>query len=181
MQSIVGISHCYLFILKIDFILYLKGNIMGTVIDILIANKAKELLSECKEVKVVKNKGIIGDRYFYGLGSFSQRLKDKHDFHITLIEKEEIDSFNQLTGLNYSNAKFRRNLVTEGIKLNDLLGKKFEINGVLLFGMRLCEPCKMLADDIGKEFLVSMVHKAGLRAKVLESGDVKIGDTINYD
>jgi hypothetical protein len=154
---------------------------MGIIIDILIANNAKEPLFHLLEVSIVKNMGIVGDRYFNKKGSFSERLKDKHDFHITLIEIEEIDAFNKLTGLNYKSGIFRRNIVTKGIKLNNLVGKEFEINGVKLIGMRLCEPCKMLSSIIGDEFLTEMVHKAGLRAKVLNSGDVKIGDTIKHN
>jgi hypothetical protein len=53
---------------------------MGTIVDILIANNAKEPLFHLNEVSIVKNKGIVGDRYFYEVGSFSQRLKDKQDF-----------------------------------------------------------------------------------------------------
>jgi hypothetical protein len=153
---------------------------MGTIVDILIANNAKEPLFHLNEVSIVENKGIIGDRYFHEVGSYSERLKDKHDFHVTLIEVEEIESFNKLTGLNYKSGIFRRNIVTKGIKLNNLVGKEFEINGVKLIGMRLCEPCKMLSSIIGDEFLTKMAHKAGLRAKVLHSGDVKIGDIIKY-
>ena len=151
---------------------------MGIIIEILIASNAKEPLFGKDEISVIKDKGIIGDRYFNKTGSFSQKLKDKHDFHVTLIEKEEIDAFNDLTGLNYKSELFRRNLVTKGIKLNNLLGKEFEINGIKFIGMRLCEPCKMLANIIGDEFLIKMAHKAGLRAKVISSGNLKIGDKI---
>ena len=138
---------------------------MGIIIEILIASNAREPLFAKDEISVIKDKGIIGDRYFNKTGSFSQKLKDKHDFHVTLIEKEEIDAFNDLTGLNYKSELFRRNLVTKGIKLNNLLGKEFEINGIKFIGMRLCEPCKMLANIIGDEFLSKMVHKAGFVQK----------------
>jgi len=152
---------------------------MGKIIDILIANNAKESLFQIEEAQIIKNKGIVGDRYFNEVGSFSQKLKEKNDFHVTLIEQEEIDSFNRLTNLNYNNKLFRRNLVTKGIKLNYLVGKKFKINGVVLVGMRLCEPCQMLSEELGEEFLNKMIHKSGLRAKVIESGDIKVGDTIH--
>jgi len=152
---------------------------MGEITEILIANKAKEPLYNIKEVCIVKDRGIVDDRYFNKTGTFSQKLKDKQDYHITLIEQEEIDSFNDLTGLNYRNSLFRRNLVTTGIRLNDLVGREFTINEVRLIGIRPCEPCKMLSEELGEEFLTKMIHKAGLRAKVLKSGDIKIGDTIN--
>ncbi len=151
---------------------------MAKVIEILVAQYAKKPLYNLEKCKVIKNRGIIGDRYFNNIGSYSKKLKDKNDFHVTLIEKEEIDSFNKLTGLNYENRLFRRNIVTTGIKLNNLIGREFEVNGVKLFGMRLCEPCKMLADDLGEEFLTKMIHKSGLRAKVISSGIINIGDEI---
>ena len=127
--------------------------------EILIASKAKEKLFNIKEAKVVKGKGIIGDRYYLEKGSFSQRLKDKEDFHITFIEQEEIDTFNKKTNLNYSNDLFRRNIVTEGIGLNDLVGKRFKINDIEFLGMRLCEPCKLLSLDLGEEFYLKWFTK----------------------
>jgi len=146
--------------------------------EILIASKAKEKLFNIKEAKVVKGKGIIGDRYYLKKGSFSELLQEKEDFHITFIEQEEIDTFNEKTNLNYSNDLFRRNIVTEGIGLNDLVGKRFKINDIEFLGMRLCEPCKLLSLDLGEEFLFQMVHKAGLRAKILSSGSFTLGESI---
>lgn len=146
--------------------------------EILIASKAKEKLFNIKEAKAVKGKGIIGDRYYLKKGSFSELLQEKEDFHITFIEQEEIDAFNEKTNLNYSNDLFRRNIVTEGIGLNDLVGKRFKINDIEFLGMRLCEPCKLLSLDLGEEFLSKMVHKAGLRAKILSSGSFTLGESI---
>ncbi len=146
--------------------------------EILIANNAKEKLYKIDTAELVQDKGIVGDRYYNCTGSFSELLKDKEDFHITFIEQEEIDIFNQNTGLNYTNDIFRRNVITEGIRLNDLVGKRFKINGIEFLGMRLCEPCKQLSEEIGEEFLKQMIHKAGLRAKILSSGTISTGDTI---
>ncbi len=151
---------------------------MPNIKEILIASNAKEKLHLIQKAKLVTNSGIVGDRYYSNTGSFSKLLKEKNDYHITFIEQEEINDFNQLTGLNYPNHIFRRNIVTKNIKLNDLVGKRFYINEVEFLGMRLCEPCKMLANEIGKEFLEKMIHKSGLRARILTDGEIKIGDTI---
>jgi len=149
--------------------------------DILIAHNAKEKLFSINEAKLVKNRGIISDRYYEQKGSFSKLLKKKNDFHITFIEQEMIDMFNDETGLNYSNDMFRRNVVTLGIRLNDLVGKRFVINGVEFLGMRLCEPCELLSQDLGEQFLKLMVHKAGLRAQILSSGTIRIGDSFHIE
>lgn len=146
--------------------------------EILIAKEAKAKLFNINEGQVEKGKGIVGDRYYIGNGSFSKLLKEKDDFHITFIEQEEIDAFNEETKLNYSNDLFRRNIVTVGIRLNNLVGKKFKINGIEFVGARLCEPCKLLSLELGDEFLKKMVHKSGLRAKILSSGSFKLGDSI---
>ena len=151
---------------------------VGKVIEILIANNAKEQLYNLESCRVVEDKGIVGDRYYKQSGTFSEKLKDQEDFHVTFIEKEEIDAFNKLTGYNYKRDVFRRNIVTSGIKLNDLEGKIFEVNGVIFHGMRLCEPCRMLAYELGEEFLKEMVHKSGLRAKLLSSGKIELGSLI---
>lgn len=146
--------------------------------EILIAKEAKQKLFNIKEAKLEKSRGILGDRYYYEKGSFSELLKEKDDFHITFIEQEEIDAFNKETKLNYSNDLFRRNIVTVGIRLNDLVGKRFMINGIEFEGARLCEPCKLLSLELGDEFLTKMIHKSGLRAKILSNGTFKVGDSI---
>ena len=125
-----------------------------------------------------KRKGIVGDRCYLQKGTFSESLKQKDDFHITFIEQEQIDAFNKKTNLNYSNDRFRRNIVTQGIGLNDLVGKIFKINDIEFLGMRLCEPCKYLSLELGKEFLTQMIHKSGLRAKILSSGSFSVGESI---
>jgi len=147
--------------------------------EIYIANEAKVKLYNISEAKLVQNKGIIGDRYYNNTGSFSELLKEKNDFHITFIEQEKIDEFNQMTNLNYTNDMFRRNIITSGIELNDLVGKRFIINGVEFLGMRLCQPCKLLSLELGEEFLNLMINKAGLRAQIITSGTIKIDDSIN--
>lgn len=148
------------------------------IIEILIAKEAKEKLFNIDEAQVEKGKGIVGDRYHCEKGTFSELLKEKDDFHITFIEQEEIDAFNEETKLNYSNDIFRRNIVTKGIKLNDLVGKKFKINGIEFVGARLCEPCKYLSLELGEEFLTKMIHKSGLRAKILSNGSFKVDDKL---
>jgi len=147
--------------------------------EIYIADSSKVKLYTITEATLVQNKGIVGDRYYNNMGSFSKLLKEKNDFHITFIEQEKIDDFNQITSLNYTNDMFRRNVITTGIELNDLVGKKFTINGVEFLGTRLCEPCKLLSLELGDEFLNLMVNKAGLRAKIITSGTISPNASIH--
>ena len=149
----------------------------GIIEDILICEKAGGNLKSISEVALVAGKGIEGDRYFLKQGTFSESLEEKGDFEVTLIEIEEINSFNEKTGLDYSPAKFRRNLVTKGIKLNDLIGQEFSIGDVTLYGVRLCEPCAYLAGILRQSILSHMVHKAGLRAVIKKSGSINLGSS----
>jgi hypothetical protein len=100
------------------------------------ANAGGEVISQ-PSVKLEAGRGIVGDRYYLSKGTYSEKLKNSQDFEVTLIEREEIDVFNQATGLDYDASAFRRNLVTRDIRLNDLVGKEFSIGDVKFKGMRL--------------------------------------------
>lgn len=145
---------------------------------ILVARNSGDELVTMADAQLEPGKGIVGDRYFFQKGTFSTALKEKGDFEVTLIESEEIDKFNENTGLNYAEHLFRRNLVTSGIRLNDLVGKDFSVGNVVLHGVRLCEPCAYLAGLLEDSVLKGMVHKAGLRAIIKNGGTVSTGDPI---
>jgi hypothetical protein len=150
----------------------------GIVKEILIAENAGDDLFPLKRAEFVSGKGIEGDRYFNSIGTFSEKLKESGDFEVTLIEQEEIDAFNNISGLNYSNSYFRRNIVTTGIRLNPLVGSKLSLGEVQLTVVRLCEPCAYLSDILGEEIMQHMVHKAGIRAVITKSGIAEAGNTV---
>ena len=146
-------------------------NKISKVFKIGICKKNSEKIEEINEIKVLCGKGILGDRHFHD-------HKD-HKGQITLIEKENIDYYNNKYKSNISYTDFRRNIVTEGIELNSLLKKEIEIGTTKILPYELCKPCLHLeqmlnSKDIIKEFL----QKGGLRCEVLISGKVKIGDKI---
>ena len=128
-------------------------------------------------VQAIAGKGLEGDRYFLGTGTFSPKPQ-KVDFEITLIEQENVLAFAEESGLAFTTAHARRNIVTTGIRLNDLVGKEFHVGAVLLRGIRLCEPCNHLAKTSYPETLKGLVHKAGLRAQIVSNGQICVGDQI---
>lgn len=150
----------------------------GIVKDILFTEKAQGMLISHQTAQLQAGKGIVGDRYYSSQGTFSEALAGRPDFEVTLIEQEQIDYFNGKTSLAYSAADFRRNILTQGIRLNDLVDKEFVIGKVKLRGIRLCEPCAHLSEMIGSEVLEYMPHRAGLRAQILLDGDIHISDLI---
>lgn len=151
---------------------------VGILKEILIAEDAGTSMVSFPFADLEAGKGIIGDRYYRGKGTFSQILAGKPDVEVTLIENEEILAFDQVSHLGYKAQHFRRNLVTEGIRLNELEGKEFIIGEVQLKGIRLCEPCGHLSKQLDAQIMKHMVHKAGLRAQILRGGRLVVGSPI---
>jgi hypothetical protein len=112
---------------------------MPSVSQILIAESPASPMTSRSEVRAVPGKGIEGDRYFGGIGTFSPDPQ-KADYEITLIEKEKIESFVRETGLPFTAFHARRNLVTEGVELNALAGREFFIGEVRNVRFRTTSP-----------------------------------------
>jgi MOSC domain-containing protein YiiM len=123
-------------------------------------------------------RGVVGDRYHARAGTFSEKLKTSQDWEVTLIEHEEIERFCAARMAPIESGVFRRNLVTIGVRLNDLVGKQFQVGEALLEGVRLCEPCAHLAGWLGPEVVEGMAHRAGLRARIVTGGAVRPGDEV---
>jgi hypothetical protein len=122
------------------------------------------------EVAVRAGRGLEGDRYFDGRGTFSN--PHARGIDVTLIEAEVLDD------LGLTPAGARRNVVTRGIDLNALVGRRFHIGAVELLGQRLCEPCAHL-ERLSPGTLRPLVHRGGLRADVVTDGVIRVGDHVS--
>lgn len=143
------------------------------VIAIFISPAATVLPHSVTEADARSRRGLVGDRYHDGLGSFSDWEPKGPGREITLIEREVIDE------LQFDAAELRRNVVTEGIRLNDLVGKRFKIGEVLIEGIRFCPPCSHLNKVTGKDLLRLLENRGGLRADILSDGIIRVGDSIH--
>ena len=122
-------------------------------------------------VTTIAGRGIEGDRYC--------ALDTEPSRQITLIECEVIDQFNQETASELSYEMFRRNLVTEGVQLNNLVGETFYVGEAWFRGHELCEPCRYLQDKLKVTDLVKrLTHKGGLCCEVLTGGTIRSGDNL---
>jgi len=125
---------------------------------------------------VVAGAGILGDRYF--------GCHDEPGQNITLVEAEAIEAFAQAHQRPLDMAITGRNLVTRGVRLNDLVGREFTVGGVRLRGVELCEPCLGLGQALqGPDLTPAQVvrwwvRRAGLRADVLADGELAAGATV---
>ena len=130
----------------------------------------KEII-ETSEIDLIAGKGIVNDRHF----------KDYNDplNQLSIIEGENIDEYNLKSKLNIPYLEFRRNIVTRGIKLNELIGKKISIGSVKIEVLDLCRPCrhlseKLVRNDIIKEFL----RKGGVRCQIMNDGKISLNNKI---
>jgi MOSC domain-containing protein YiiM len=148
----------------------------GTVEGIYIAPSATVLPHAVAEANVVPGKGIEGDRYFAGDGTFYQEGKTGQD--LTLIETEALEALEDEEGIELSPAEARRNVLTRGISLNDLIGRRFRVGDVECVGSRLCEPCDHLERVTRPGVLKGLVHRGGLRTDVVVGGRIAVGDPV---
>ena len=145
---------------------------MSEVYKIGITNNNNQKIKEVNSIKVLANQGIIGDRHF-------REFNDPYN-QLSLIESENIDYYNTKYGLNIPYIDFRRNIITKGIKLNDLVGKKILVGKVELEGIDLCRPCKHLCEVLGQENIIKeFLRKGGIRCQILTSSSIKINDKIS--
>ena len=136
-----------------------------------ISTEHNQSIKEVNSINVLANQGIVGDRHF-------KEFNDPYN-QLSLIESENIDYYNIKYSLNIPYINFRRNVVTKGIQLNDLVGKKILVGNVELEGIDLCRPCRHLTEVLGQDNIIKeFLRRGGLRCQVLSSSSIKIGDQI---
>ena len=144
---------------------------MSKVYKLGISIKNNQPIKEVDSIDVLANQGVVGDRHF-------KEFNDPYN-QLSLIESENIDHYNIRFGLSIPYIDFRRNVVTKGIKLNELIGKKILVGNVELEGIDLCRPCRHLTEVLGQDnILKEFLRKGGLRCQVLSSSSIKVGDKI---
>lgn len=150
----------------------------GTVERIHIAAEAGSPVIELDSVAATAGVGLEGDRYARREGTWRD---DRSSRDLTLIEAEAVEALAREHGVDLEPGESRRNITTRGIRLNDLVGKEFWIGDVRARGTGLCEPCEYLQRHVGKPILPGLVHRAGLRADLLSSGQIAVGDRIEVE
>lgn len=147
----------------------------GSVAFICIAPAAGAPMTTVEQVRAVPGRGLEGDRYFSGNGTFWRPLPD---YELTLIEIEAVEALEREYGIRLHPAAARRNIVTRGVPLNHLVDREFRIGPVLVRGIRLCEPCDHLERLTQPRVRPALVHRGGLRARILTEGIIRTGDAV---
>ncbi len=121
--------------------------------------------------------GLEGDRYHKGTGEWSPSPGAGRG--LTLVSADTLDQANlDHPGLAIAAVDTRRNVEVRGVDLDDLVGREFTVGTLRCVGIRLAEPCTYLEGLIGRPIIRALAHKAGLRADILEDGEIAVGDPI---
>ena len=141
-----------------------------------IAREAAGAMLSVSETRAVPGRGLDGDRYFHQTGTYSSRPGPGRE--VTLIEAESVDALGREAGILLAPGASRRNVTTRGVPLNHLVGRQFRVGEVLLEGVRLCEPCAHLESLTQSGVREGLIHRGGLRARIVTEGTIRIGDVI---
>jgi MOSC domain-containing protein YiiM len=148
----------------------------GRVEAIFVAPQAGAPMHPLDEAHAIAGRGLEGDRYADGQGTFS--VAGGLGNEVTLIAGEVLEALELPGGRPLSGAEARRNIVTRGLDLNGLVGRRFRIGELELIGRRRCEPCAHLQRLTRPGVLRALVHRGGLRADLLSSGTLRVGDAV---
>jgi MOSC domain-containing protein YiiM len=111
-------------------------------------------------------KGLEGDRHFRADG------RAEPGEALTLVEEEVVDEVGLPPGGT------RRQVTVRGVRLNDLIGRRFRVGAVECYGVELCEPCLSLERNTRPGIIRDLVHRAGINADILNDGTISVGDVI---
>ena len=152
-------------------------DLSGTVEGLAVAPASEAPMQLLEVAQARAGHGLDGDRYAAGAGTFSSRGGRRPGYDLTLIAAEVLDEL-AAAGQALEFAGTRRNVLTRGIDVNALVGRRFRIGDVLCEGRRLCEPCVHLDRLSGPGLLRPLIHKGGLRVDVLTDGEIGLGAPI---
>ena len=149
----------------------------GNIISIQVARTGGAPMETIAHALIVNGKGLQGDRYHEGIGTYSNRPGSGR--HVTLIESEALEALKRDYGVDIAAAQARRNIVTRAVALNHFVGREFTVGEARLRGMRLCDPCVYLESLSAPGALRGLIHRGGLRAEVVSGGMIRVGDAVS--
>jgi MOSC domain-containing protein YiiM len=141
----------------------------GSVEAIFISAERGDLPQPVASVVAVAGKGLVGNRYFD---------EGRPEKELTLIEAEALEALEAEHGIRLDGAASRRNVLTRGVRLNDLVGERFRVGELECRGIELCEPCVTLEAMTQPGVIKGLVHRGGLNAEILVGGELRPGDPV---
>jgi organic hydroperoxide reductase OsmC/OhrA/MOSC domain-containing protein YiiM len=148
----------------------------GRVEGIYVASEPEAPTAAVSEATAVAGKGIEGDRKHRDRLPPAARAKPGRE--LTLIEAEALEALALEAGIDLQPGESRRQVVTRGVRLNDLVGRRFEVGPLECIGVELCEPCAHLEGLTRPGVMRGLVHRGGIRADILRGGTLRPGDPV---
>ena len=146
----------------------------GSVEQIYLADREGAPTFSVESVQAITGRGLEGDRYLAPDDAWAPS-----GTAISLIEAEAIEAIRDEHGIDLADGRSRRQVVTRGVRLNDLVGREFTVGEARCRGVELCEPCQALTEMLAEPGLIkAAVHRAGLRADILAGGRIALGDAV---
>jgi MOSC domain-containing protein YiiM len=142
----------------------------GRVEGIYITAEHGELPEPVGSVRALAGRGLEGNRYFFDEAPPGTAL--------TLIAAEAVEAMEREHGVSIEPRESRRNVVTRGIDVNELVGKRFRVGDVECRGVELCEPCASLQSMTKPGVIKGLAHRGGLNADILSDGEISVGDAV---
>jgi MOSC domain-containing protein YiiM len=142
---------------------------MATLEGIHLHGPREQPMRSVSEAVLEADRGIVGDRYF-GLGI--------EGTHVTFVAAEGVEAMVRETGIPLAPIETRRNLLTRGIELDSLIGRRFRVGEAVCFGVKQCSPCNHLESVTRPGVREGLSGRGGLRADVLDGGLIRVGDPI---
>jgi MOSC domain-containing protein YiiM len=131
----------------------------------------EELPAPVERARAHAGKGLVGNRYYFESGA-------KPGQALTLIAAEALEALAAEHGIQLTGAESRRNVLTRGIDLNALVGRRFRVGAVECVGVELCEPCTHLESLTQPGVIKGLTHRGGLNADILSDGEIAVGDDV---
>jgi MOSC domain-containing protein YiiM len=150
---------------------------LGEIISIQITSAGAAKLVHVEQVNAVAGMGLEGDRYYERRGTYSNKHDESRE--ATFIEAEALEALTRDYKIELADTESRRNITTRGVALNHLIGREFKIGEAVFRGIRLCEPCTHLEQTSSKQVRKGLIHRGGLRAQIVKSGLVRVGDAVD--
>ncbi|MCA9912569.1 MAG: pyridoxamine 5'-phosphate oxidase family protein [Anaerolineae bacterium] len=144
----------------------------GTLRGIFITPDVGGTVEEHQEIEAIAGHGLVGDRH--------NSASTPSMAGITLFSLEDVQAVNDEYNIPLQPIQMRRNLLTTGVPLNHLVGKRFRVGDVVIQGVELCEPCNSLAQytGYGAPLISALLHRGGLRGEIIQGGIIRAGDVI---
>jgi MOSC domain-containing protein YiiM len=144
----------------------------GRVEAIFVGTAHGELPAPIERVQARAGRGLEGNRYYWPDGDAPPGRA------VTLIAAEAMEAVASEGQISIEPAATRRNVLTRGIDVNELVGKRFRIGNVECEGIELCEPCSHLESMTQPGVIKVLVHRCGINADILNDGVISVGDAV---